>query len=303
MYANYDYYRIFYYVARYGGVSQAAKVLSADQPNLTRAIKNLEIALGCPLFARTRRGMTLTPEGEKLYAHVRIAFAHIEAGEAELAESRNLQSGTVYIAASEVALHGLLLPILKQYRTRYPGVRIHISNHSTPQAVRAMQEGAADFAVVTTPIESVASLSVHPLRTFREAAVCSDAFPALCGRRVTLAELCDFPLISLAAGTMSYAFHAELFAAHGLHFSPDIEAATADQVLPMVEADLGVGFIPVRFAKENGKVHIIDLAEDIPPRSICLIKRRTGSLSVAARELERLILAAASSVEIMPSDT
>ena len=37
MYANYDYYRIFYYVARYGGVSQAAKVLSADQPNLTRA--------------------------------------------------------------------------------------------------------------------------------------------------------------------------------------------------------------------------------------------------------------------------
>ena len=78
MYANYDYYRIFYYVARYGGVSQAAKVLSADQPNLTRAVKNLESALGCPLFARSRRGMTLTPEGEKLYAHVRIAFEHIE---------------------------------------------------------------------------------------------------------------------------------------------------------------------------------------------------------------------------------
>ena len=39
---TYDYYRIFYYVARYGGVSHAAKVLAADQPNLTRAVKNLE---------------------------------------------------------------------------------------------------------------------------------------------------------------------------------------------------------------------------------------------------------------------
>ena len=109
MYANYDYYRIFYYVARYGGVSHAAKVLAADQPNLTRAVKNLESALGCPLFSRSRRGMTLTPEGEKLYGHVRIAFEHIEAGEAELVDSRNLQSGTVFVAASEVALRGLLL--------------------------------------------------------------------------------------------------------------------------------------------------------------------------------------------------
>ena len=189
-----------------------------------------------------------------------------------------------------MALHGLLLPVLKKYRTRYPGVRIRISNHSTPQAVRAMQEGIADFAVVTTPVEPAASLIVRPLRDFHEAAVCSNAFPALCGRRVTLAELCEFPLISLAAGTMSYAFHAELFAAHGLHFAPDIEAATADQVLPMVEADLGIGFVPERFARENGKVNIVDLAEEIPTRSVCLIRRRDQPLGVAARELMRLVL-------------
>lgn len=57
--------------------------------------------------------MKLTPEGERLYAHVRIAFEHIEAGEAEITESRTLQTGTVYVAASEVALRCLLLPVLK----------------------------------------------------------------------------------------------------------------------------------------------------------------------------------------------
>ena len=114
MYISYDYYRIFYYVAKYGNLSQAAKQLLNNQPNMTRAIKNLEAELGCPLFLRTNRGMKLTPEGERLYAHVRIAFEHIEAGEAEITESRTLQTGTVYVAASEVALRCLLLPVLKK---------------------------------------------------------------------------------------------------------------------------------------------------------------------------------------------
>ena len=63
---SYDYYRIFYYVAKCGNLSQAAKQLLNNQPNLTRSIKNLEAALGCTLFSRTNRGVRLTPEGEQL---------------------------------------------------------------------------------------------------------------------------------------------------------------------------------------------------------------------------------------------
>ena len=104
MFISYDYYRIFYYVAKYGNISKAAKVLLSSQPNVTRTIKNLEGELGCTLFSRTSRGMRLTPEGERLYGHVRLALEHIEAGEAELGQSKTLQSGAVYIAAREVAM-------------------------------------------------------------------------------------------------------------------------------------------------------------------------------------------------------
>ena len=141
MYVNCDYYRVFYYVAKYGSLSQAARLLLAGQPNLTRAIRNLEAALGCPLFTRSSRGMRLTPEGERLYAHIRVAFEHIEAGEAELAGSRSPESGTVFLAASEVALRCLLLPVLREYRRRFPGVHLRISNHCTPQAVAALRAG------------------------------------------------------------------------------------------------------------------------------------------------------------------
>ncbi len=290
MYISYDYYRIFYYVAKYKNVSQAAKLLLNNQPNMTRTIKKLEAELGCPLFLRSKKGMQLTPEGERLYEHIRIAIEHIDAGESELTESRNLQSGTVYIAASEVALRCLLLPILKKYRILYPGIHIRISNHSTPQAIGALKDGSADIAVVTTPTVHTASLLETPVKPITEVAVCSPYFKDLAGRRVSLSELTDFPLISLGKDTKSFEFYSALFSAHGLSYKPDIEAFTADQILPMVQADLGIGFVPEEFLKDVGGICTINLKEQIPKRNIVIIKRKEQPLSVAAKELERMIL-------------
>lgn len=88
MYISYDYYRVFYYVAKYGNITQAAKLMLNSQPNLTRTIKNLEAELGCALFSRSNQGMKLTPEGKRLYEHIKIAYEHIEMGEAEITDSR-----------------------------------------------------------------------------------------------------------------------------------------------------------------------------------------------------------------------
>lgn len=290
MYISYDYYRIFYYVAKYGNITQAAKLLLNNQPNLTRSIKNLENELGCPLFLRSHRGMKLTPEGERLYNHIRIAFEHIEAGEAELTESRNMQTGTVYIAASEVALHCLLLPVLKKYKMLYPGIHIKISNHSTPQAIAALRDGTADIAVVTTPTIRSASLTQTKIKPINEVAVCSKSFGSLVGRKVALSELLDYPIISLGASTKSFEFYSQFFTSHSLPYQPDIEASTADQILPMVEADLGIGFVPEEFLANKKGVYVIDLKEKIPERSVALIKRKDQSLGMASKELERMIL-------------
>ena len=60
---SYDYYKTFYYAAKYRSLSKAAAALLCGQPNVTKAIGNLEAQLGCTLFFRTGRGVTLTPEG------------------------------------------------------------------------------------------------------------------------------------------------------------------------------------------------------------------------------------------------
>lgn len=293
MEVSYEYYRIFYYVGTYGSFTRAAKVLGNSQPNITRAMNNLEGALGCRLFSRSHRGVALTPEGEKLYLHVKAAHEHLQAGEAALVMDQQLLSGYLSIGTSEIALHGLLLPALQQFRKRYPGIHIQTTNHSTPQAISAVKNGLVELAVVTTPTGIVPPLEERSLREFREILIASPAFSALQGKAVSLKEISRYPLVSLSRGTTTYDFFSHFFTSHGLAFAPDIEAATTDQILPLVKYDLGLGFVPTFFAEEalkKGEVFQMQLMEEIPARHISMVRDRNRPLSAAARAFEKLLM-------------
>ena len=72
MNTNFEHYRIFYYVAKYGNLTKAATVLHTSQPSVTRTIHNLEKNLNCRLFERSKVGMKLTPEGEVFYEYIDV---------------------------------------------------------------------------------------------------------------------------------------------------------------------------------------------------------------------------------------
>ena len=158
-----DYYRIFYYVAQYKSFSKAADVMGNNQPNITRCMNILENDLGCKLFIRSNRGVQLTLEGERLFEHVSIAIEQLVSGENELLKDKGLESGLINIGASEIALRLFLLNELEVFHHHYPHVKLRISNHSTPQAVQALENGLVDFAVITTPVALKKPLQRIPL--------------------------------------------------------------------------------------------------------------------------------------------
>ena len=63
-------------------ISKAAESLYMGQPNLSRAIKELEESLGITIFNRTRRGIEPTEQGEKFLAYARNIIAQVEEVEA-----------------------------------------------------------------------------------------------------------------------------------------------------------------------------------------------------------------------------
>lgn len=293
MFVSCDYYRVFYYVAKYGNFTQAANVLISNQPNVTRTIKNLEAELECTLFIRSNRGVVLTTEGEILYECVAPAIELLEKGEEKLTFYKNLQEGIVSIGVTETALYDFLLPILRQYRKTYPKIRVRITNHSTPQAIKAVKSGLVDFSVVTTPTNTNKLLKEHKLTDFCEVLVGGTDFYFLQNKTLNLKNLKEYPLISLSKDTATFEFYNKLFADKGIVFSPDMEAATINQLLLMVKENLGIGFLPEKFAQkavDSGELIKLCFEDNVPKRFISIVKSEERPLNLAAQTLERMLM-------------
>lgn len=292
MYINYEYYRVFYYAAQCGNLTKAAALLQNSQPNLTPRDQNAGGGAWLHALFRTNprpdpdaggRG-ALPPHPRGLCRdRGRGGRCHAEPDARARERVSRRERGRAALSAAAGAA---------EFRARHPGVHLRISNHSTPQAVAALHETTADFAVVTTPAALSPSLTQTRVRPIQEVPVCAPEFSVLLDRTVTLADLAAHPLITLGAGTTSHDFYAAVFARRGVPFQPVIEAATADQIIPMAEAGLGVGIVPQDFIRTSDRVRTIELDEPLPPRAVCIVKRKGHPLSVAARELERMLLTA-----------
>ena len=291
MYVDWEYYKIFYYVAKYQNFTKAARVLGNNQPNITHSMNRLESQLNCVLFIRSNRGVTLTPEGELLYSRIASAAVQIQDAEEELSASATLEHGAISISATETALNIYLSEKLRAFHTEYPGIRLRISNHSTPQAVK---NGEVDFAVISTPAEIESGLKMVELKSFYEVLVGGKTFTALASQNLTLKELGNYPLISLSDESMTRSFYRQFFLEHDALLKPDTEAATTDQMLTLVKSELGLAFVPEPMAKdplERGEIVQLHLQEIIPTRSICLVYDHHRPLNTAARKFQQLLTA------------
>lgn len=282
---NFEYYKIFYYVAKYKNITKAAAALGSNQPNVTRIMKLLESQLNCRLFIREARGISLTEEGNMLYAHVEIAYRHLLNAQEELFRQDALRGGTVEIGATETALHLFLLHALHDFKTAYPATKIKIHNHTTPETLKQLISGKLDFAVITAPFEMPKTLFCEKALDFQEILVGGTQYKNLCHTPLNLSDVKKYPWIGLGRGTATYELYRNFFIEHKIDIEPDMEVATSDLMLPLIENNLGIGFVPKQLAlpllKEK-KLIQIQISCDIPKRSIQIVSDKGRGKSLAA---------------------
>lgn len=294
MNSNFEYYKIFYYVAKYENLTKAATALKTSQPAVTRTIHKLEGELGCRLFTRSKTGMKLTPEGRTFYGYVAAGCAQFFKGENDLSNLISLENGTIYISATETALHCYLFQAMEEFNSLYPNVRFKILNNSTTESVNAVKEGKVDLAFVSANLQVAKPLRMKILRKYRDILIAGMRFEELkAGKEeLSLKELVSYPWISLTAETITRRFLNEYFEKNGLTFMPDMELATTDMILPAVRHNLGLGFIPAEFADaelKSGQVFEIKVKEKLPERNIVLIYDMEYPQSIAAKEFQKFL--------------
>lgn len=288
---NYEYYKLFFYAAKYKNITRAAAAIGSSQPNVTRVLKLLEAELGCKLFVREARGISLTEEGKRLYAHVQPAVMLLENAQEELSAQAADEMGTVEIGVTETALHLFLLDALRCFKEGHPKARIKIHNDTTPKLLKKLASGSLDFAVLTTPFEQQKFLSAE-LASFREILVGGSQYMQLGKKQYRLSELKNYPWVGLLEGTATYSFYREFFLKQLVDIDLDIEAATSGLLLPLIQNNFGIGFVPEKMAQpfiSRQELVQISLRCSLPERSICLVSDKERVKSMVSARLQKYL--------------
>ncbi|MDE5679251.1 MAG: substrate-binding domain-containing protein, partial [Lachnospiraceae bacterium] len=197
----------------------------------------------------------------------------------------SLRYGTVEIGVTETALHLFLIKKLRGFKTKYPAMRIRIHNHSTPEILKQLISGRLDFAVITMPFELPKTVISEKVLDFEEILVGGTQYKELCREPLELEEIKKYPWIGLGIGSATHELYRNFFIEHKIDIEPDMEVATSDLMLPLIESNLGIGFVAEQLAQPllaEKKLVRIPINCMLPRRSIQLVTDKERGKSLAA---------------------
>lgn len=291
---NFELYKVFYYVAKFNSFSEAASKLYISQSAVSQSIKALEAKLGIKLFIRNTKNIRLSLEGEKLFAYVEQAVNLFSTGERLIDEMNDLKEGEVRIGASDTICRHFLLPYIEKYNTMYPNIKIHIISRTSPVCTELLEKGEVDLAVVNINDNyEYKSFDVMILKEIEDIFAGGKKFSKLKGKKMSLTELTQYPLLVLEKNSNTRVFFDKLFMQHGLDIKPEIELSSIDLLIDMAKIGLGISYVvkdAASSAIEEGSLFQIDLEEKISPRYLGLMTHKNVPLPAAAQEFVNLVV-------------
>ncbi len=287
-------------VLREGGVSRAAAALGRSQPALSRRIEQLEAELGCPLLDRspsagvlgpTEAGRALLPHAEAALAAARDACRAVEAvhrggaGEVGLA-----LVGTLATAAFSGAL--------RRFAAACPAARLALRTATSREVSALVRRGEATLGL-RYGAERDPALEATPAGLEALVAVAGRGLAARFGPEAGVEALrglpwIGFPPTSDGGGSFGEAL-GRLLLSTGLEDAPRTPVDSLSAQLRLVEADLGLGLLPVAAAEEalaRGSLARVPAAAPLETSVPVVLRRRRGAyLSSAARALADILTA------------
>lgn len=216
-----------YFISAFEGrtFSQAARAQSVSQPTVSAAIQKMEDRLGAPLFHRAKSGLTPTPLATRLYHDVIESVEHLATLDARM---RVTQQQVVRVhCAADMLLHGLA-PALNALRRTTPNLDFHFTEDPRDSDIAYLAAPCAPkshtFVTLAEEPFHIALARHHPQA--RSPGIRVEDLP---DHSLILRPYCpnaDRLDLSLAQGTTA-------------------QAQNDAQLLDLVAAGLGIGFVPL----------------------------------------------------------
>lgn len=276
-------------VAEWGSMGKAAAQLGISQPNISKALADMEHILGVRLFDRGPRGVEVTDYGRALLKRGIAAFDELKHGIRDIEFLADPTSGELRIGCVESLSSAILLPIIHRFMEQFPGVILHVSDLPAPAwELSDLRERKLDLIlgrwVMPLP-QSELGDDVNVEVLFDDRLIIAAGMQSRWAhrRRITLAELTDAPWVLPGPNTWNYIGMKEAFRARGLEM-PKIRLVTGSLSLRshLLANDQFVTAVAKSVADRYGlKVLPVDLPPLRWPIASITLKNRTLSPIVA----------------------
>lgn len=250
--------RVLREVARSGSIAGAADALGCTASAASQQISTLERTLGARLLERSPRSVRLTEAGRVLAERAERVLVEIESAEHAVADVAELRDGRLRVAAFSSAAGTLVVPALRTFRQRFPGIDLSFVEVEPEDAVPAIAAGEFDLAI-THQYRQLPRPELHGLRQLLLHS--EDLLLALPPRLhsddrspARLEEFADATWISTLMPVGFQALTELVCRAAGFEPRIGFRADTYDLVLAFVAADFGPALVPELVAQPRAGV-------------------------------------------------
>ncbi|PJF43913.1 MAG: LysR family transcriptional regulator [Phototrophicales bacterium] len=279
---------IFSVVVQYGSFSAAAEHLHMSQPAVSQHIQDLERSLGTELFIRGRRGVRLTPSGEKLYAHTTQILAMVAAAEHDVMNVANLASGHAIIGATpNVGIYSLP-EWIRNFREHYPNVTLALQTGTTNNIVQGVLNHQLDIGFVEGELDKIrrSRLGVLVLRDIEMVLVVGPKHKWWQRESVAIDELKDQAFVMRQRHSQTRIWLDEVLQQHNIIPIVSAEFDNPESIKQSVFAGICISVLPtyaVEADLEAKRLHAVSIQDVTLRRTLKLVWDRQVSLSPIAR--------------------
>lgn len=283
--------QIFVIAARCPSFARAAEELHLTQPAVSMQIRQLEDAIGLPLFERVARRLALTEAGERLSHHASRILGEIKDAEDAMMSLTQADSGS--IAVSIVSSATYFAPkLLALYSQQYPKVDVHFSVGNRETLLRLLQDNATDLAIMGRPPPELGT-TAEPLAYHPHVIVAPLSHPLRHARGFDLQELAHdtFLLREPGSGTGAVAEH--VFRQNLFVPARSVTLGSNETIKQAVMAGMGVSLISLHTLSlelRTGEICVLDVNGTPVERTWQLVHSRSKQLSPTCLAFRRFLL-------------
>lgn len=284
-YINMERYIAFLKVVEVGSFTKAAELLGYTQPALSQMIASLEKELSVKLLCRSRYGVTLTSEGDRLYPSIQSTVLQYEAMRRQADEICSLESGLIRIGTvSSVSCHWLP-KIIRSFWQKHPNIQIVLHQGDYTSICEWVRTGEVDFGFVNP--NAVKGLETTVIKSGDFCAVLPKNHPLAKKQSLVLGDFADEPFLLLEEG--AYSEPLEAFRAASIE--PNIKLCAHDDysILSMVEQGLGISILTeLVLNKTNYDIAVLPIKPSII-RTMSIVTKDKRRLPLASKEFIRCL--------------